>query len=98
MIINTIEFKDNISDEKLTELKNLTEKEFDNRAGKVKNSCLEKRKMIFKADFKDYCVIALGNLAINELQNIKNNIKAWTWEDDEERVNIFEEYSKTINF
>lgn len=101
MIRTVIEIKKNISDERLEDMKKQAEKEFNNHAGVIENSSIEKYKLVFEGNDELYSCIGMGMVNLSKIKGFVDDVASWIWEDDdvpEEREDvlsdIFKKYEK----
>lgn len=78
-----LEFKDNLPEEKLQELKKLAAEAYNNRAGSVKDQCKELNRCIFEGGEEKEGCLNLGSLFFDKLPKIRTFIKQWDWIDEE---------------
>ena len=94
MYSTVIEIKKDVSDSQLTELKNIIEKAFDNRVGKVENSGTDVYSFVFQSsNTRD--VLELGILNLAEDKKLLDCVYDWKWidEDPDESCDVLEIYS-----
>lgn len=85
MYIETIKFNKELSDEKLNELRRITNKAFDNRMGKIESISVDKYTLIFQGSGEiAYGVLHLGALDLFDEKEVIKHICSWTYIDSEE--------------
>ena len=93
-----IEFKDELTNEKKMELKNIVINAFNNRIGNSYIPSDEIGKCTCESSTE--AVIALGILQLDEISGIKKLLKRWDWEDTEypnENCSVIEEIEEYEN-
>lgn len=78
-----IEFKKDTSINDLLKLKEIAEKAFDNRAGKISNVSLDLYKLVYQGEEKDEPCLDLGMLSLGDIPFFKNKIEKWDWIDED---------------
>lgn len=84
MYSSIIRIKENVSGETLSELREIAEKAFSNRAGSVKNSGCESHCLIFRGGEKDYGCLDLGVAELGDMKRFVDQVDSWNWIDDED--------------
>ena len=79
-----IQFKKDTSVEELLELKEIAEKAFDNRAGKVSNVSLDLYTLIYQGGEEDRPCLDLGMLDLDDVPFFKDKVEKWDWIDEED--------------
>ena len=88
-----IQFKKDLPEETLHDMKNICDKEFDNRAGRVirsKNS--DNYRLVYEGEEDCFCCLQLGAVMLNRVKGFKDCVSQFEWidEEPEESHSIFE--------
>lgn len=90
-----IEFKEDLPIEKMIELKQVAAGAFNNRAGTVQDRCPQNNMCIFEGAEDKYGCLGLGNLGLDKVHGIREQIKLWEWIDEEypsENCSVLQEF------
>ena len=89
-----IQFKKDTSVEDLLKLKEMAEKAFDNRAGKLSNVSLDLYTLVYQGEEEDEPCLDLGMLDLDKRDFFKNKIEKWDWvdEDPDESCDVLEAF------
>lgn len=94
MYKSVIDFREDVSKEKLEELIKRAEKAFDNRAGKVTNVSKTPYHLSYEGEEKDLGCIDLGTLDLEDDDEFVACVKSWHWiegENPDENCDILKE-------
>ena len=93
-----IQFKKDTSVDDLLKLKEMAEKAFDNRAGKLSNVSLDLYTLIYQGEEDDEPCLDLGMLDLRKVLFFKDRVEKWDWIDEDpnescDMLEIFRKYS-----
>ena len=83
-----IQFKNNLPEETLREMKSACDKAFDNRAGRV--VCTpgsDPFRLVYEGAEECFGCLQLGILALNKVKSFKECLFKWDWIDEEPNEN-----------
>lgn len=100
MYKSVIDFREDISKNKLEELIKRAEKAFDNRAGKVQNVSKMPYRLSYEGGEEYFGCLELGMLTLEDEKDFVACVKSWQWIDEEhpgESCDILEEMAIPVN-
>ena len=83
-----IQFKKDLPEETLHEMKNACDKAFDNRSGRVaRTQSNDPLRLVYEGEEEYFGCLQLGILALNKVKGFKECVSKWDWIDEEPNEN-----------
>lgn len=84
MYRNVIEIRKDVPEEKLKTLVAMAEREFNNRAGMVRNTSKMPYQLVFEGGEEKWGCLNLGVLGLWDRKDFVSLVQKWDWIDEEE--------------